>query len=77
MTQELLHNNEEMIQYKMTSSAQLKVHSSNNCMNDLIGYSYIKGEGTGITSTTGEGTSTLYVTMHAYDNQPCEGKLRS
>ena len=64
MTQELLHNNEEMIQYKMTSSAQLKVYSSNNCMNDLIGYSYyIKGEGTGITSITGEGTSTLYVTM--------------
>lgn len=48
----------------MTSSAQLKVHNSNNCMNNLIGYSYyIKGEGTGITSITGEGTSTLYVTM--------------
>ena len=43
----------------MTSSAQLKVCSNNNCITNLIGY-YIKGQGTRITDITGEGTSTLY-----------------
>ena len=49
-----------MIQYKMTSSAQLKVCSSNNCITNLIGCCYIEGQGTRVTGITGEGTSTLY-----------------